>query len=80
MFLGFSLVFCGIFDFLEGVFCFVKTFGKIKTTKNNISKGGSETFKQTLFLLVFPKVFLVVFSFLWFSFVFSVVSKVLLVL
>ena len=48
-------------------FLFKKTFGKTaKTNKTKpISKGGSETFK-TLFLLVFPKVLLVFFGFLWY--------------
>ena len=71
MFFWFSLVFFGIFGFLEGFFGFVKTFGKTKKTNKNkpISKGESETFKNFVFL-VFPNVCLVFFGFLlyfWFS-------------
>ena len=40
----FSLVVFGIFGFPEGLFGFLKTFGKTK--KELISKGGSETFKH----------------------------------
>ena len=36
-----------------------------KKTKKNISKGGSETFKNFV-VFVFPKVFLIVFGFLWY--------------
>ena len=63
----FSLVFFGIFGFPEGFFGFLKTFGKTKKTNKTkpISKGGSETFKNFV-LLVFPKVFLVFFGFLWY--------------
>ena len=64
----------GLFSFIRLSFVFlvfskvclgvVKTFGKTKQPKQtNISKGGSETFKN---LLVFPKVCLVFFSVLWY--------------
>ena len=52
-----------MFGFLEGFVGFVKTFGKTKKTKKNISKGESETFKNFV-LLVVPNVCLVFFGFL----------------
>ena len=63
----FSLVFFSICGFPEGLFGFLKTFGKTKKTQNNkpISKGGSETFKNFV-VLVFPKVLLFFVGFLWY--------------
>ena len=51
--------------FPEGFLGFLKTFGKTKKTNKTkpISKGG--TFKHFVFL-VFPKLFLVFFGFLWY--------------
>ena len=64
-FVVFSLVF--LVSLVFSIFvCFLKTFGKTKTTKKkNISKGESETFNNFVFL-VFPKAFFFVFvGFLW---------------
>ena len=54
----------GFLVFPKVVWGFLKTFGKTKKTNKTkpIFKGGSETFKNFVFL-VFPKVFLVGFVF-----------------
>ena len=72
-----ALVFFCIVGFLEGLFGFLKTFGKNTKTNKPISKGGSETFKTFVFL-VFPNVCLVLFScllYVCFSRIFVWVSK-----
>ena len=75
-FFWFSLVFFGIFDFPEGLFGVLKTFGKTKTTKktNPYPRVGLQPLKTLLFW--FSQRF---FGFLWFSFVFVVFPNVLLV-
>ena len=78
-FFWFSFVFFCMFGFLEGFCWFCKNLRENQTTKktNPISKGGSETFKNFVFL-VFPKVLLVFFGFLlyfWFSRRFLLVFK-----
>ena len=61
----FSLVFVCIVGFLEGLLFSNNFRENQKIKKKNISKGGSETFKNFV-CLVFPKVVLVFFCFLWY--------------
>ena len=69
---GFSLVFFGIFGFLEGFFGFVKTFGKTKTTNKSNPYPRVSLKPLTLFVWFF----IFFFGFLWFSLVFLVFPKV----